>query len=60
MTTANSAPLEGRVIAVTGAAGGIGRGIARAILEAGGRVALLDLPGSPLADAAAALNAEMR
>ncbi|EKF41403.1 short chain dehydrogenase [Nitratireductor indicus C115] len=57
MTTANSAPLEGRVIAVTGAAGGIGRGIARAILEAGGRVALLDLPGSSLADAAAGLNA---
>lgn len=35
--------LEGRVIAVTGGAGGIGRGIARAIVEAGGRVGLIDL-----------------
>ncbi|WP_087587048.1 SDR family NAD(P)-dependent oxidoreductase [Nitratireductor soli] len=53
-------PLEGRVIAVTGAAGGIGRGIAQAILEAGGRVALLDLPGAKLDEAAAALGAGER
>ena len=35
--------LEGRVYLVTGAAGGIGAGIAQAILEEGGRVALVDL-----------------
>ena len=37
------ASLEDRVYLVTGAAGGIGEGIARAILEAGGRVALVDI-----------------
>ena len=37
------AGLEDRVYLVTGAAGGIGEGIARAILEAGGRVALVDI-----------------
>jgi NAD(P)-dependent dehydrogenase (short-subunit alcohol dehydrogenase family) len=35
--------LSGRVIAVTGGAGGIARGIAEAILEAGGAVGLMDL-----------------
>lgn len=35
--------LEGRVYLVTGAAGGIGEGIARAIFEAGGKVALVDV-----------------
>ncbi|WP_420612200.1 SDR family NAD(P)-dependent oxidoreductase [Candidatus Spongiisocius sp.] len=35
--------LEGRAYLVTGAAGGIGEGIARAILEAGGMVALVDI-----------------
>ncbi len=35
--------LEGRVYLVTGAAGGIGEGIARAIFEAGGKVALMDV-----------------
>jgi NAD(P)-dependent dehydrogenase (short-subunit alcohol dehydrogenase family) len=37
--------LNGRVIAVTGGAGGIARGIAEAILEAGGVVGLMDLDG---------------
>lgn len=35
--------LEGRVFLVTGAAGGIGEGITRAILEAGGMPALVDV-----------------
>ncbi|MYB43795.1 MAG: SDR family oxidoreductase [Acidimicrobiia bacterium] len=35
--------LDGRVYLVTGAAGGIGEGIARAIFEAGGKVALVDV-----------------
>ena len=35
--------LEGRVYLVTGAAGGIGEGIARAIVEAGGMAALVDI-----------------
>lgn len=48
--------LQDRVIAVTGGAGGIARGIAEAILEAGGRVGLIDLPGTKLTEAAAALD----
>lgn len=48
--------LQDRVIAVTGGAGGIARGIAEAILEAGGKVGLLDLPGTKLTEAAAALD----
>lgn len=38
-----SGRLDGRVYIVTGAAGGIGEGITQAILEEGGRVALMDL-----------------
>lgn len=37
------APLKGRVIVITGGAQGIGRGIAQAVLGAGGRVAIGDL-----------------
>lgn len=48
--------LQDRVIAVTGGAGGIARGIAEAILEAGGKVGLLDLPATKLTEAAAALD----
>lgn len=48
--------LQDRVIAVTGGAGGIARGIAEAILEAGGRVGLLDLPSTKLGEAATALD----
>jgi NAD(P)-dependent dehydrogenase (short-subunit alcohol dehydrogenase family) len=48
--------LQDRVIAVTGGAGGIARGIAEAILEAGGKVGLLDLPGTKLNEAAAAID----
>lgn len=49
--------LQDRVIAITGGAGGIAHGIAEAILEAGGRVALLDLEESKVAEAAGALDA---
>jgi NAD(P)-dependent dehydrogenase (short-subunit alcohol dehydrogenase family) len=49
--------LQDRVIAVTGGAGGIARGIAEAILGAGGRVGLMDLDGGKAEAAASALNA---
>lgn len=48
--------LQDKVIAVTGGAGGIARGIAEAILEAGGKVALLDLAGTKLAPVAESLD----
>ena len=48
--------LENRVIAVTGGAGGIARGIAEAVLEAGGRVGLIDLDLAKANYAASALN----
>lgn len=41
--------LQDRVFAVTGGAGGIARGIAEAILEAGGGVALMDLDAGKIA-----------
>ncbi len=40
--------LEGRVVIVTGAAGGIGRALVRAFLDSGMRVAAADLDGEPL------------
>jgi NAD(P)-dependent dehydrogenase (short-subunit alcohol dehydrogenase family) len=49
--------LQDRVYVVTGGAGGIARGIAEAILEQGGRAAVLDLDEAKVAAAAAALNA---
>jgi NAD(P)-dependent dehydrogenase (short-subunit alcohol dehydrogenase family) len=49
--------LQDRVIAVTGGAGGIGAGIARAILEAGGRVGLIDLDQGKVDAAALELDA---
>ncbi|QBK31149.1 SDR family NAD(P)-dependent oxidoreductase [Roseitalea porphyridii] len=48
--------LDGRVIAVTGGAGGIGQGIARAIVEAGGRAGLIDLDGNRVEKAAQTLD----
>lgn len=51
------ADLHDRVIAVTGGAGGIARGIAEAILESGGRVALMDLDEAATTRAADALDA---
>lgn len=45
--------VAGRVVLITGAAGGIGSGLARRMVARGARVALLDLP-SPALDALAA------
>lgn len=49
--------LKDRVIVVTGGAGGIAAGIGQAILEAGGRVALMDLDRAKVEAAAGALGA---
>ena len=51
------AALEDRVIAVTGGAGGIARGIAEAVLDEGGKVGLMDLDRAKAEAAAAALGA---
>ncbi|KAF2769637.1 oxidoreductase [Teratosphaeria nubilosa] len=42
--------LNGRVYVVTGGAGGLGVGIVKAIIEAGGKVHVLDWAAEPLAD----------
>ncbi|MDX1577628.1 MAG: SDR family NAD(P)-dependent oxidoreductase [Gemmatimonadota bacterium] len=47
--------LEGRAVLVTGAARGIGRGIAEALSEAGARIALLDRDGDAVRNAASEL-----
>jgi len=46
----SSGPLEGRLVAVTGAASGIGREIARTFLNAGAKVAALDVNLALLGD----------
>lgn len=48
--------LQDRAVIVTGGAGGIARGIAEAIIEAGGRVALMDLDQARVAAAATAIG----
>ncbi len=48
--------LAGRVYLVTGAAGGIGAGIAQALVEAGGAVALADLAGAATEAAARTID----
>jgi NAD(P)-dependent dehydrogenase (short-subunit alcohol dehydrogenase family) len=48
--------LAGKVAFVTGSAGGIGLGIARACAEAGMKVVLADIDESALAQAAAGLK----
>lgn len=48
--------LRGRTVVVTGGAGGIGRALAHAFGAEGARVAVLDLPSSPLEDAHARLS----
>ena len=46
----------GRTVVVTGGAGGIGRALAHAFGDEGARVALVDLPSSPLDEAAEQLR----
>lgn len=50
--------IAGKSYLVTGGAGGIGEGIARAILEAGGRVALLDIDEAQVSATAKHLDPE--
>lgn len=49
--------LEGRAIVVTGAGGGLGRGIALAVAEAGGRVVAGDLTADGVAETARVVEA---
>lgn len=51
-------PIEGRVVAVTGAARGIGLATATALAGAGARVSLGDLSGERAAESAAAIGGE--
>jgi NAD(P)-dependent dehydrogenase (short-subunit alcohol dehydrogenase family) len=55
-----TAPLQGEVALVTGAAGGIGRAICRSLLDAGASVALVDHNEVALREAAIELDAEGR
>jgi 3-oxoacyl-[acyl-carrier protein] reductase len=51
-------PLDGRVAVVTGAASGVGLGIASVLAAEGARVAILDRDGEAAADAAAELGGD--
>ena len=42
---------HGRTVVITGGAGGIGRAPARSLGRAGAKIALIDLPSSPLSAA---------
>ncbi|EME55824.1 MULTISPECIES: SDR family NAD(P)-dependent oxidoreductase [Rhodococcus] len=48
--------LKGLSVAITGGASGLGLATARRVLDAGGAVTLIDLPGSPGADVASSLG----
>ena len=54
---ASEKPLQRRIVAVTGGAGAIGRATAAAFRAEGAEVALLDLPGDGLEQAAAEIGA---
>ena len=58
MTTPTTRPLDGQVAAVTGAASGIGFASARAMLQAGARVVLIDRDRAALDKACAILGPE--
>ena len=47
---------QGRTVVITGGAGGIGRALGRQFGGAGGKIALLDLPSSPLEEAKRSLE----
>lgn len=49
MTWRNDSGLVGHVVIVTGAAGGIGSAVCRALAESGAIIAGVDRPGSDLA-----------
>lgn len=51
----SDAGFEGRSVVVTGAAGGIGRHVAKAFAEAGAQVVAVDIPGSQVGDVVAGL-----
>ncbi|GAA2050092.1 SDR family NAD(P)-dependent oxidoreductase [Williamsia deligens] len=51
-------PLDGAVVLITGAAGGIGRATARALHDRGARVVLVDLDAAAVADAARGMSAD--
>jgi 2-hydroxycyclohexanecarboxyl-CoA dehydrogenase len=51
--------LDGKVAIITGGAGGIGAAVATLFCQEGARIALVDLPQSPLADVAARIRREV-
>ncbi len=54
--TAKRRPLDGQVAAITGAAGTIGRAVAKAFAAAGAEIALLDIDADAVADAARSIG----
>ena len=58
MTSINNIRLDGRVAVVTGAARGLGRAMAEALVRAGARVVLADVDRAALAQASASVGAE--